>query len=64
MRKIARVEASRLMPEGGRILVIGSDTADSMPFPGLAAHVLTKAAMQAWRAAWHATWVRATSRST
>jgi cyclic-di-GMP-binding biofilm dispersal mediator protein len=31
------VEASRLMPEGGRILVIGSDTADSMPFPGLAA---------------------------
>jgi len=40
------VEASRLMPEGGRILVIGSDTADSMPFPGLAAYVLTKAAMQ------------------
>jgi cyclic-di-GMP-binding biofilm dispersal mediator protein len=40
------VEASRLMPEGGRILVIGSDTADNMPFPGLAAYVLTKAAMQ------------------
>jgi cyclic-di-GMP-binding biofilm dispersal mediator protein len=40
------VEASRLMPEGGRILVIGSETADSMPFPGLAAYVLTKAAMQ------------------
>jgi cyclic-di-GMP-binding biofilm dispersal mediator protein len=40
------VEASRRMPEGGRILVIGSDTADSMPFPGLAAYVLTKAAMQ------------------
>lgn len=40
------VEASRLMPEGGRIIVIGSDTADSMPFPGLAAYVLTKAAMQ------------------
>lgn len=40
------VEASRLMPEGGRILVIGSDTADSMPFPGLAAYVMTKAAMQ------------------
>lgn len=38
------VEASRLMPEGGRILVIGSDTADRMPFPGLAAYVLTKAA--------------------
>ncbi|WP_458097893.1 SDR family oxidoreductase [Roseomonas sp. WA12] len=40
------VEASRLMPDGGRILVIGSDTADSMPFPGLAAYVMTKAAMQ------------------
>lgn len=40
------VEAARLMPEGGRVLVIGSDTADSMPFPGLAAYVLTKAAMQ------------------
>lgn len=34
------------MPEGGRILVIGSHTADSMPFPGLAAYVPTKAAMQ------------------
>ncbi|MFC0387551.1 SDR family oxidoreductase [Muricoccus vinaceus] len=40
------VEASRLMPDGGRILVIGSDTADNMPFPGLAAYVMTKAAMQ------------------
>jgi len=25
--------------EGGRILVIGPDTADSMPFPALAAYV-------------------------
>ena len=40
------VEASRLMPDCGRIIVIGSDTADSMPFPGLAAYVLTKSAMQ------------------
>jgi cyclic-di-GMP-binding biofilm dispersal mediator protein len=40
------VEASRSMPDGGRILVIGSDTADSMPFDGLAAYVMTKAAMQ------------------
>jgi cyclic-di-GMP-binding biofilm dispersal mediator protein len=40
------VEASRMMPDGGRILVIGSDTADSMPFTGLAAYVMTKAAMQ------------------
>jgi cyclic-di-GMP-binding biofilm dispersal mediator protein len=40
------VEASRCMPNGGRILVIGSDTADSMPFDGLAAYVMTKSAMQ------------------
>jgi cyclic-di-GMP-binding biofilm dispersal mediator protein len=40
------VEASRLMPDGGRILVIGSDTADRMPFDGLAAYAMTKAAMQ------------------
>jgi cyclic-di-GMP-binding biofilm dispersal mediator protein len=40
------VEALRIMPNGGRILVIGSDTADSMPFDGLAAYVMTKAAMQ------------------
>lgn len=40
------VEAARLMPRGGRILVIGSDTADSMPFTGLSAYVMTKAAMQ------------------
>jgi cyclic-di-GMP-binding biofilm dispersal mediator protein len=40
------IEASRLMPEGGRIIVIGSNTADSMPFPGLAAYVLTKAAVE------------------
>lgn len=40
------VEASRSMPDGGRILVIGSDTADSMPFSGLAAYVMTKAAIQ------------------
>lgn len=40
------VEASRLMPDGGRIIVIGSDTADNMPFTGLAAYVMTKAAVQ------------------
>ncbi|MCO6405449.1 SDR family oxidoreductase [Aurantimonas endophytica] len=40
------VEASRMMPNGGRILVIGSNTADNMPWPGLAAYVMTKAAMQ------------------
>lgn len=40
------VEASRSMPDGGRIIVIGSDTADNMPFTGLAAYVMTKAAVQ------------------
>lgn len=40
------IEAARLMPNGGRILVIGSDTADSMPFTGLSAYVMTKAAVQ------------------
>lgn len=40
------VEASRTMPDGGRILIVGSDTADNMPFPGLSAYVMTKAAMQ------------------
>ncbi|EWY36182.1 oxidoreductase [Skermanella stibiiresistens SB22] len=40
------VEASRMMPDGGRILVIGSDTADNMPWSGLSAYVMTKAAMQ------------------
>jgi len=40
------VEASRLMPDGGRIIVIGSDTADNMPFTGLSAYVMTKAAVQ------------------
>ena len=59
------VGAARLMPEGGRILVIGSDTADSMPFPGLAAYGLTKGRQcRAWRAVWHATWGGAASWST
>lgn len=40
------VEASRSMPDGGRIIVIGSDTADNMPFTGLSAYVMTKAAVQ------------------
>ncbi|MCS0504715.1 SDR family oxidoreductase [Ancylobacter mangrovi] len=40
------VEASRKMPDGGRIIVIGSNTADNMPFSGLSAYVMTKAAVQ------------------
>ena len=40
------VEAARTMSDGGRIIIIGSNTADNMPWPGLTAYVMTKAAMQ------------------
>jgi len=42
----AAVEAARRMPEGGRIIVIGSNVGDHTGFPGLAAYSLTKAAVQ------------------
>lgn len=42
----AAVEAARSMPDGGRIVVIGSTNADRMPFAGAAAYALTKSAMQ------------------
>jgi cyclic-di-GMP-binding biofilm dispersal mediator protein len=42
----AAVEAARRMPEGGRIIVIGSTNADRMPFPGGAAYALSKSAVQ------------------
>lgn len=42
----ASVEAARLMPDGGRIIVIGSVNGDRMPFAGGAAYALTKSAMQ------------------
>ncbi|TCM20849.1 cyclic-di-GMP-binding biofilm dispersal mediator protein [Novosphingobium sp. PhB165] len=42
----ASVEAARTMPEGGRIVVIGSTNGDRMPFAGGAAYALTKSAMQ------------------
>lgn len=42
----AAVEAARHMPEGGRIIVIGSVNGDRMPFPGGAAYALTKSAVQ------------------
>jgi cyclic-di-GMP-binding biofilm dispersal mediator protein len=40
------VEAARLMPDGGRIVVIGSVNGDRMPFPGLAAYAMSKSALQ------------------
>lgn len=42
----ASVEAARQMPEGGRIIVIGSVNGDRMPMPGLASYALTKSALQ------------------
>lgn len=42
----AAVEAARQMPEGGRIVVIGSVNGDRMPFAGGAAYALTKSALQ------------------
>jgi len=42
----ASVEAARTMPEGGRIIVIGSVNGDRMPVPGMAAYALTKSALQ------------------
>jgi cyclic-di-GMP-binding biofilm dispersal mediator protein len=42
----AAVEAARRMPDGGRIVVIGSTNGDRIPFPGGAAYALTKSAMQ------------------
>ena len=42
----AAVEAARRMPEGGRIIVIGSTNADRMPFPGGSAYALSKSAVQ------------------
>lgn len=42
----AAVEAARRMPEGGRIIVIGSVNGDRMPIPGMAAYALSKSALQ------------------
>jgi cyclic-di-GMP-binding biofilm dispersal mediator protein len=42
----AAVEAARRMPEGGRIVVIGSNVGDHVGFPGIAAYALTKSAVQ------------------
>ncbi len=42
----ASVEAARQMPEGSRIIVIGSVNGDRMPVPGMASYALTKSALQ------------------
>lgn len=40
------VEAARQMPEGGRIIVIGSVNGDRMPVAGMASYALSKSALQ------------------
>ena len=40
------VEAARSMPDGGRIILIGSTNANRVPFRGLAAYSMTKSALQ------------------
>lgn len=42
----AAVEAARSMPEGGRIVVIGSVNGDRVPFAGMTAYSLSKSAIQ------------------
>ena len=42
----AAIEAARRMPEGGRIIVIGSVNGDHMLFAGGAAYAMTKSALQ------------------
>jgi cyclic-di-GMP-binding biofilm dispersal mediator protein len=42
----AAVEAARQMPEGGRIVVIGSVNGDRMPIAGMASYAVSKSALQ------------------
>jgi cyclic-di-GMP-binding biofilm dispersal mediator protein len=42
----ASIEAARNMPDGGRIIIVGSVNGDRMPFAGGAAYALTKSAVQ------------------
>lgn len=42
----AAVEAARHMPEGGRIIVIGSVNGDRMPVAGMASYAVSKSALQ------------------
>lgn len=42
----ASVEAARQMPEGGRIIIIGSVNGDRMPIPGMASYAVSKSALQ------------------
>ena len=48
----ATVEAIKSMPEGGRIINIGSVNADSMPFAGGSLYAMSKAAVQMMTKSW------------
>ncbi|WP_373488686.1 SDR family oxidoreductase [Blastomonas sp.] len=42
----ASAEAAKTMPDGGRIIIIGSVNADAVPVTGASGYAMTKAAMQ------------------
>ena len=48
----ATMEAVKSMPEGGRIITIGSVNADSMPFTGGSLYAMSKAAVQMMTKSW------------
>ena len=48
----ATMEAVKSMPEGGRIITIGSVNADYMPFVGGSLYAMSKAAVQAMTKSW------------
>jgi 3-oxoacyl-[acyl-carrier protein] reductase len=48
----ATMEAVKSMPEGGRIITIGSVNADFMPFPGGSLYAMSKAAVQMMTKSW------------
>ena len=48
----ATMEAVKSMPEGGRIITIGSVNADSMPFAGGSLYAMSKAAVQMMTKSW------------
>ena len=48
----ATMEATKSMPEGGRIITIGSINGDSMPFAGGSLYAMSKAAVQMMTKSW------------
>ena len=48
----ATMEAVKSMPEGGRIITIGSINADFMPFPGGSLYAMSKAAVKMMTKGW------------